>query len=111
MLHIHHLILPLFRSLFLLHETVLSNPPSCPPLTPVLQGSGAPAELAVSMLLGLFVITLPLTIASVGRRFWIKYKFTNKRVVVTTDSPTTKRTVQVAYSQIKEVRTAPRAFG
>lgn len=32
------------------------------------EGSGAPAELALSLLLGVFVITLPLTIASVGRR-------------------------------------------
>ena len=53
----------------------------------------------------------PLTIASVGRRLWIKYRFTDRRVVVTTSSPLVQREVQVAYSKIKEVRTAPRAFG
>lgn len=44
----------------------------------VQEGSGAPAELAISLLLGAFIITLPLTISSIGRRLWIKYKFTNK---------------------------------
>lgn len=38
------------------------------PETVFYEGSGAPAELALSLLLGVFVITLPLTIASVGRR-------------------------------------------
>ncbi|PRW45014.1 leukotriene A-4 hydrolase isoform X1 isoform B [Chlorella sorokiniana] len=81
------------------------------PETVFYEGSGAPAELALSLLLGIFVITLPLTIASVGRRLWIKYKFTNKRLIVTTNSPLLQREVQVSYDQIKEIRTAPRAFG
>lgn len=59
------------------------------------EGSGANAELALSLLLGALIITLPLTIASVGRRLWIRYRFTNRRLVVITDSPLLKREVQV----------------
>lgn len=36
----------------------------------------------MSLFLGWFVIFLPLTIASIGRRLWVKYRFTNKRVTV-----------------------------
>lgn len=75
------------------------------------EGSGANAELALSLVLATTLIYAPLTIASIGRRLWIKYRFTNKRVTVVNSSPLFKREVQVPYSKIKEVRTAPRAFG
>lgn len=75
------------------------------------EGSGAVGELVLSVLLGATLIYLPLTLASVGRRLWITYKFTNKRLVVTTSSPVFKRDVQVSYDKIKEVRTVPRGFG
>ena len=75
------------------------------------QGSGSNAELLISLLLGTTLIYLPLTMASIGRRLWVSYKFTTRRVVVTTSSPVLKREVQIEYSKIKEVRSAPRAFG
>ena len=46
-----------------------------------------------------------------GRRLWVSYKFTNKRLVVTTDSPALKREVAVAYTKIREVRSVPRGLG
>jgi hypothetical protein len=75
------------------------------------EGSGSNAELAISMLLGATLVYLPLSLASLGRRLWISYKFTNKRIVVITNSPVMKREVQIEITKIKEVRTAPRAFG
>ncbi|PSC75726.1 short-chain dehydrogenase [Micractinium conductrix] len=75
------------------------------------EGSGSNAELALSLALGATLICLPLTIASIGRRLWVSYKFTNKRLIVRTDSPVLKREVQVEYTKIKEIRSAPRAFG
>ncbi len=36
---------------------------------------------------------------------------TDKRIVVTNNSPVFKRQTQVAFSKIKEVRAVPRAFG
>lgn len=50
-----------------------------------------------SLLLGLFIITLPLTLASVGRRLWVSYKFTSRRLIVTTSSPVIKRAVEVRF--------------
>ncbi len=97
-------------------------------------------ELALSILLTATLIFAPLTMASIGRRFWIKYKFTNKRVIIQNTSPLFKNEVgtrhnsfhyanlllitapspspppkifqiQLLYSDIKEVRVAPRSFG
>ncbi|KAL4859558.1 hypothetical protein ACK3TF_000652 [Chlorella vulgaris] len=81
------------------------------PETTFYEGSGSNAELLLSLVLGATLIYLPLTLASIGRRLWISYRFTDKRLIVTTNSPVLKREVQVKYSQIKEVRSAPRALG
>ncbi|KAG2450454.1 hypothetical protein HYH02_004956 [Chlamydomonas schloesseri] len=75
------------------------------------EGPGSNAELAVSLILMPTLIYAPLSIASIGRRLWITFKFTNKRLVITNTSPLFKRTIEVAYKNIKEIRTAPRGFG
>ncbi|GFH06219.1 bPH_2 domain-containing protein [Haematococcus lacustris] len=46
-----------------------------------------------------------------ARRLWIQYRFTNKRLIITNTSPLFKSQTQVAYSQVKEVRSVPRGFG
>ena len=81
------------------------------PETVFYEGSGADAELAFSCVMGLTLIYAPLTIASIGRRLWVKFRFTNKRVSIINTSPLFKRQIDVAYSKVKEVRIAPRAFG
>lgn len=81
------------------------------PETVFYEGSGSNADLVVSLLLGATLVYLPLTMAVVGRRLWISYKFTNRRVIVETNSPVLKRTVEVPYDKIREIRTVPRAFG
>jgi hypothetical protein len=75
------------------------------------EGRGAPAELIISLLLGATLIYLPLTAQSIGRRLWISYKFTNKRLVVSNTSPLFSKEVQVLYRNIREIRAAPRALG
>uniref|UniRef100_A0A383WHG8 YdbS-like PH domain-containing protein n=1 Tax=Tetradesmus obliquus TaxID=3088 RepID=A0A383WHG8_TETOB len=75
------------------------------------EGSGSNAELVLSLILAATLVYIPITIAIVGKRLWIKYRFTNKRVTIINTSPLFAKTVEVAYSQIAEVRTAPRAFG
>lgn len=75
------------------------------------EGRGAPAELIISLLLGATLLYLPLTAQSIGRRLWISYKFTNKRLIVSNTSPFFSKEVQILYSNICEVRAAPRAFG
>jgi hypothetical protein len=80
------------------------------PETVFLETNGAPASLAFQILMGATIVYLPLTIAALGRAAWIKIQFTNKRIAIVNTSPLFKGTQQVAYSQIKEVRSAPRAF-
>ncbi|GAX86610.1 hypothetical protein CEUSTIGMA_g14018.t1 [Chlamydomonas eustigma] len=72
---------------------------------------GSNVELLISMALTATLIFAPLTIASLGRRLWLNYKFTNKRFVITNTSPLFKREIQIAYSEMREVRSAPRALG
>jgi len=97
-------------------EAPASPPP--PPLrdadepeTVFYESAGAPAQLAFQVLLGASIIYLPLTIAAIGRYAWTKIRITNKRLEVVNTSPLFKGTQQLAWSQVKEVRSAPRAFG
>lgn len=46
------------------------------------EGSAGNAELLVSLLLAATLVFIPLTIQVVGKRLWIKYVFTNKRIKV-----------------------------
>lgn len=54
---------------------------------------GSNVELALSIVLSATLIYAPLTIASIGRRAWISYKFTNKRLIVSNTSPLFKNQV------------------
>lgn len=72
--------------------------------------AGSNAELAISLLLGLTLVYAPLTLASVGRRLWINFKITDKRLIVENTSPLFKgRQTQVAFSS--ELTTGERASG
>lgn len=75
------------------------------------EGSGSNAELGISLVLGATLVYLPLTLAAIGRRLWISYKFTDRRLIVTTNSPVLQREVQIEYSKIKEIRSVPRMGG
>ncbi|GIL44627.1 hypothetical protein Vafri_2151 [Volvox africanus] len=75
------------------------------------EGPGSNAELVLSLVLLPTLIYAPLSIASIGRRLWISFKFTNKRLVIVNTSPLFKRTIEIAYKNIKEIRTGPRGFG
>lgn len=55
---------------------------------------GAPAELLISLALATTLIYIPLSMASLGRRLWMKYKFTDKRLIITNTSPLFARQVR-----------------
>lgn len=57
------------------------------------EGSGSNAELILNLLLAFTLVYIPITIAIVGKRLWIKYRFTNKRVTVVNTSPLFANTV------------------
>ena len=52
-------------------------------------GRGTPhrGDLAINVLLGSTLLWLPLTAAAVGRAAFIKYRFTDRRLSVSTDAP------------------------
>ena len=81
--------------------------PAWPCLKVFYEGDGgSPAELALSLALTATLIFAPLTIASVGRRLWIKYKFTNKRVIIQNTSPLFKSEVGNASGLLRAGRDA-----
>lgn len=51
------------------------------------EGSASNAELLISLLLAFTLVYIPITIAVVGKRLWITYRFTNKRVQIINSSP------------------------
>lgn len=51
------------------------------------EGSPSAGDLAINVALGITLIWLPLTAASIGRFAFVKYKVTDKRVTVTTKAP------------------------
>ena len=72
----------------------------------------APAkeDLLLNLLAGITLIGLPFTFGALARAFWLRFKITNKRVSVT-GGWLGKDKSQIAYSQIKEVRSIPRGLG
>lgn len=79
--------------------------------TVIYEGQPAVGDLVTNIALGFTLIWLPLTLASVGRYIWIKYKFTDKRIVVETTSPIDAGVTQIVYSQIRKVVTIGRGVG
>ncbi len=67
-------------------------------------------DLIIGLLLSVFVITIPLTIGSIVRALWIRYRITNRRITVTGGWLGRSRT-DVAYSEIAKVVIVPRGLG
>lgn len=69
-------------------------------------------DLALNLALGTTLLWLPLTIASVARGAFVKYRFTNMRVSVTTKAgPLRDEQLDAAYQEVQEIQTVGRAFG
>ena len=51
------------------------------------EGGPHGGDLAINLALGATLLWLPLTAAAVGRAAFIKYRFTDRRISVTTDAP------------------------
>lgn len=75
------------------------------------EGSPHSGDLAVNLLLGVTILWLPLTFASVGRKAFVKYKFSDKRISITTTAPWEKNQTDVAYSQVRDVVAIGRGIG
>ncbi len=73
---------------------------------------GAPhvGDLIISLLMSIFVITIPLGIASITRALWSRYKITNRRITVTGGWRGQTRT-DIVYAEIAKIVTVPRGLG
>jgi Bacterial PH domain len=67
-------------------------------------------DLIIGLLLSVFVITIPISIGSIVRAIWVRYRITNRRITVTGGWLGRSRT-DVAYSEIAKVVTVPRGLG
>lgn len=67
-------------------------------------------DLVTNLLLGFTLLWLPLTIAAVSRAFFLRYRFTNRRVTVISGLTGGDRT-DFPYSAIIDVQVVPRLVG
>ena len=74
------------------------------------EGGPARGDLILNLVFGLTLIGLPLAIAAVVRALWLRFRITSRRIEVNGGWMGRERT-QVVYSQIREVRSAPRGLG
>jgi hypothetical protein len=73
-------------------------------------GGPAKGDLILNLLFGLTLIGIPFAVAAVVRALWLRFRITNRRIEVNGGWMGRERT-QVVYSQIREVRSAPRGLG
>lgn len=67
-------------------------------------------DLVANLLLGFTLFWLPLTLAAVSRAFFLRYRFTNKRVTVISGFTGQDRS-DFPYSSVKDVKVVPRFIG
>ena len=67
-------------------------------------------DLITNILLGFTVICLPLTVGSITRALWLRYRITNRRISVTGGWMGRDRS-DIIYSEVRKVVTVPRGFG
>jgi hypothetical protein len=73
-------------------------------------GGPAKGDLITNLLFGFTLIGIPFAVAALVRALWLRFRITSRRVEVSGGWLGRDRT-QVVYSQIREVRTAPRGLG
>ncbi|PZV14738.1 MAG: ribonuclease P [Pseudanabaena sp.] len=73
---------------------------------------GAPhiGDLIISLLMSVFVITIPFGIAAISRALWVRYRITSRRITVTGGWRGQTRT-DIVYAEIAKIVTVPRGFG
>ena len=74
------------------------------------EGGPAKGDLILNLLFGLTLIGIPFAVAAVVRALWLRFRITSRRIEVNGGWMGRERT-QVVYSQIREVRSAPRGLG
>lgn len=68
-------------------------------------------DLAVNVALGTTLVWLPLSIASMGRAAFVKYRFTDRRLSAITTAPWKNEQVDAAYEEVVDVKSIGRGVG
>jgi hypothetical protein len=76
----------------------------------VYEGGPHIGDLIVNILLGFTVICLPLTVGSVVRALWLRYRITSRRISITGGWQGRDRT-DIIYSEVRKIVKIPRGFG
>lgn len=74
------------------------------------EGGPHVGDLIIGLLLATTVICIPLTIGSVVRALWLRYRITDRRITVTGGWMGRDRT-DIIYSEIVKIVTVPRGLG
>jgi hypothetical protein len=74
------------------------------------EGGPHVGDLIIGLLLATTVICIPLTIGSVVRALWLRYRITDRRITVTGGWMGRDRT-DIIYSEITKIVTVPRGLG
>ncbi|MBW4541045.1 MAG: PH domain-containing protein [Myxacorys chilensis ATA2-1-KO14] len=74
------------------------------------EGGPHVGDLIINILLGFTIICIPLTIGSIVRAFWLRYRITDRRISVTGGWMGRDRS-DIIYSEIAKVVTVPRGLG
>ena len=67
-------------------------------------------DLILNILLGFFVITIPLTVGAIVRALWLRYRITDRRISITGGWMGRERT-DIIYNEIVKVVNVPRGIG
>jgi len=67
-------------------------------------------DLIINILLGFTVICLPLTVGSIVRALWLRYRITDRRISVTGGWQGRDR-IDIIYSEVVKILKVPRCFG
>lgn len=67
-------------------------------------------DLVINILLGFTVICLPLTVGSIVRALWVRYRITDRRITVIGGWLGRDRS-DIVYSEVDKVVTVPRGWG
>lgn len=67
-------------------------------------------DLILNVILGIFIVTLPLSVGAIVRAIWVRFRITDRRVTVTGGWLGRERS-DVIYTEIREVRAVPRGIG
>ena len=73
----------------------------------IYEGGPHIGELIISILMGLTIIFLPITVGAIVRALWLRYRITSRRISVTGGRDRT----DIIYSEVRKVVKIPRGLG